>query len=321
MNVLNEIEKQIESIKKIDNSQYLDSILVHIRRAEFYYNQGKNDDYFFNDVIYRSNQAYEGALKESYKVLADKNQEEVSRKTPNDIEKYFESNDVFRERVLQLFKNYRQEWRNKSTHDYKLFFDNNEAFIALMSVTSFVHLLLNQIQEKLAYNEQQKTIEIHKEIIEKTKKIIESKTKKSTTKLIELINDFSKLNGESIFEKGNDIKEFEIIGLFHAFITSIDKNIEIQREPKISIGRQSIRPDFIIKVDNDPIIVEFKRLKARGSIEKNIFNQVLIYMQATNITKGIIYFARFNSSEPNLEVKEELIELNNIQYQITMIST
>lgn len=140
MDILKEIEEQVDSIKKVDSSTYLDSIFTHLSRAEFYYKQGKNDVNFFNDVIYRSNQAYEGALKESYKVLAGKSDEEVKRKTPNEIENFFENNNIFRERVLQLFKNYRQEWRNKSTHDHKLFFDENEAFIALVNVTSFTHL-------------------------------------------------------------------------------------------------------------------------------------------------------------------------------------
>lgn len=80
MDILKEVEQQISSIKKVDNSNYLDSIFIHIHRAEFYYKQGSTDSNYFNDVIYRSNQAYEGALKESYKVLAGKSQDEDLRK-------------------------------------------------------------------------------------------------------------------------------------------------------------------------------------------------------------------------------------------------
>ena len=80
MDILKEIEKQINSIKEIDSSSYLDSILTHIQRAESYYQLGKGDSNYFNDVIYRSNQGYEGALKESYKVLANKNHEDVKKK-------------------------------------------------------------------------------------------------------------------------------------------------------------------------------------------------------------------------------------------------
>ena len=52
MNVLDEIEKKIESIKVIDDSYYLEVILSHIKRAEHYYQEGKKDEAFFNDVIY-----------------------------------------------------------------------------------------------------------------------------------------------------------------------------------------------------------------------------------------------------------------------------
>ena len=51
MDILKEIQKQIESIRKFDSSDYLDSIFTHIDRAEFYYKQGKGDSNYFNDVI------------------------------------------------------------------------------------------------------------------------------------------------------------------------------------------------------------------------------------------------------------------------------
>lgn len=321
MDILKEIEQQVNSIKKVDNSTYLDSIFTHIDRAEFYYLQGKTDTNYFNDVIYRSNQAYEGALKESYKVLADKTQEEVIRKTPNDIEKFFETNSVFRERVLQLFKNYRQEWRNKSTHDYKLFFDENEAFIAMTSVTSFVHLLLKQIQEKIAFNTQQKKLEEEKEIAKRIKKIAVAKDKKPVDKLVDMIIEFSRQNSQQIFENTKDIREVEIMGLFHAYIESAGKSITTQREPKFIVGSRDIRPDFLIEIDEEPIILEFKRMRAMGSHIQNTINQVLIYMQATNTFSGIIYYANFNEPNPEPKVTTTEVMLNDKKYEITTVTT
>lgn len=321
MDILKEIELQVNSIKKVDSSTYLDSIFTHIDRAEFYYLQGKTDTNYFNDVIYRSNQAYEGALKESYKVLADKTQEEVIRKTPNDIEKFFETNNIFRERVLQLFKNYRQEWRNKSTHDYKLFFDENEAFIAMTSVTSFVHLLLKQIQEKIAFNTQQKKLEEEKEIAERIKKIAVAKDKKPADKLVDMIIEFSKQNSQQIFENTQNIREIEIIGLFHAYIESAGKSITTQREPKFNVDSRDIRPDFLIEIDEEPIILEFKRMKAMGSHIQNTINQVLIYMQATNIFSGIIYYPNFNEPNPEPKVTTTEVMLNDKKYEITTVTT
>jgi hypothetical protein len=321
MDILKEIEQQINSIKKVDNSNYLDSIFTHIDRAEFYYKQGKADSNFFNDVIYRGNQAYEGALKESYKVLADKTEEEVFRKTPNDIEKFFETNNVFRERVLQLFKNYRQEWRNKSTHDFKLFFDESEAFIALTSVSSFVHLLLKQIQEKIAYQTQQKKLAEEKENAEKIKAIAISTNKSPVDKLVDIIVEFSRQNSEQIFNNTKDIREVEIMGLFHAYIESVSNTVHTQREPQFNIGGRQLRPDFLIEIDDESLILEFKRMKAMGSHLNNTINQVLIYMQATNTFHGIIYYANFNEPNPEPKIKKTESVLNDQKYQITTITT
>jgi len=321
MNVLKEIEQQINSIKKVDNSTYLDSIFTHIDRAEFYYIQGKLDGNYFNDVIYRSNQAYEGALKESYKVLADKSQDEVVKKTPNDIERFFETNNVFRERVLQLFKNYRQEWRNKSTHDYKLFFDENEAFIALTSVTSFVHLLLKQIQEKIAFNTQQKRLEEEKDAVERIKKIALSENTRPADKLVDMLIEFAMQNSQQIFEDTKNIREVEIIGLFHAYIESAGKSIYAQREPHFNIGGREIRPDFLIDVDEEPIILEFKRMKAKGAQIQNNINQVLLYLQATHSFSGIIYYANFNEPQPTPKVIKTEYIINEKKYEIITVTT
>lgn len=320
MDLLKEIEKQINTIKKVDNSSYLDAIYTHIERAEFYYVKGRTDSNYFNDVVYRSNQAYEGSLKESYKVLADKPQEEVLRKTPNEIESFFASNNIFRDRVLDLFKNYRQEWRNKSTHDYQLFFDENEAFIALTSVTSFVHLLLKQIQEKIAFNSQQRKLERDILIAKKIKNIVTSKGSEPVHKLIEVISEFAKQTGPQIHNT-KSMTAIEIMGLLHAYLEAAGKAFHIQREPKFVVVNKHIRPDFLIEIDDEPIILEFKRLRAKGSIIQHIFNQVLIYMQATNTLKGVIYYAYFLEENPDIKIEKVTMELGGKNYEITTIET
>ncbi|MBI3258206.1 MAG: hypothetical protein HYZ54_01805 [Ignavibacteriae bacterium] len=322
MDTLKEIEKQIDSIRVNDDSRYLDSILIHIQRAEFYYIQGRTDTGFYNDVIYRSNQAYEGALKESYKVLADKTEDEVLKKTPNDIEKYLETENVFKDRVVQLFKNYRSEWRNKSTHDHKLFFDQNEAFIALTSVTSFVHLLLKQIQDKISYKEQQKKLSVDRESVEKIKLIRSSITKNPIEKLTDLIIEFAKQKGEQIFNNGSNTKEVGVLGVFHAYIESIGKVINIQKEPKINIHGIEFWPDFKIEIDDEIIVLELTRhpkyltKPIYGSLER-----LLIYMQELNIYKGVVYYANFNESNPKPEIVLKNQEVNGKTYQITEITT
>lgn len=319
MDVLKEIEQQVNSIKCVDNSTYLDSIFTHINRAEYYYLQGKMDANYFNDVIYRCNQAYEGALKESYKVLADKTLEEVLKKTPNDIEKFFEVNSVFHDRVLQLFRNYRQEWRNKSAHDYKLFFGENEAFIAMTSVTSFVHLLLKQIQEKNAFNIQQKKLNEEEETVKQIREIAISKNRNPVDKLVDMIIEFSKQDSLQCFDNISNVREAEIMGIFHAYIESAGKSIVTQREPHFLIGERRIYLDFLIEIDGEPIILEFKKAKVNDVIVQNAINQILIYMQAVNILNGIVYCAKIGKqkSKPEIVKKEYLFE--GKKYEVAIV--
>lgn len=319
MDVLKEIESQINFIKKEDESNYLDSVFTHIERAEYYYFQGKKDANYFNDVIYRSNQAYEGALKESYKVLAEKTINEVENKTPNQIEKYFESNNIFRDRVLQLFTNYRQEWRNKSTHDYKLFFDESEAFIALSTVNSFVHLLLKQIQEKLAYLKEQKLLSEEKEIVSE---IIESVNKKESLSemLISLLVLFSRNNGMKFIDSPKEYRELELLGLINAYLDSIGIFTSVQREPKVSIGTKIYRPDFIIEKENEILLLEILKIRAWGSVVRNAENQILLYMQSMNIRNGILFIAMFNDISEEIHSRTEEYFFNDIKYTLTVLT-
>jgi uncharacterized protein (DUF927 family) len=80
----------------------------------------KEDDYrLFTDAIHRLNQAYEGSLKEAYQMLTGNKPDKMS---PHEIEQSFQKDLILKERVLTFFENYRRDWRNTSTHDYKLCF-------------------------------------------------------------------------------------------------------------------------------------------------------------------------------------------------------
>ena len=143
MNLLKLLKDKAEYFSTSENDRGISSVVSHIEIAERHYENGKlGDDYLFNDVIYRSNQAFEGALKEAYRIITGMT---PNRITPHQIEKYFEENNILKERVLQLFTNYRTEWRNKSTHDYKLYFSEQEAFLAIVNISAFINILLDQM--------------------------------------------------------------------------------------------------------------------------------------------------------------------------------
>lgn len=136
-----------------DHSIGLNAIVRHVKAAiRHLHRDQQHDPDTCTDAIYRMNQAYEGSLKEAYRVLAGKDPSGLS---PFQIENYLENNQVVRPRVLTQLTRYRQDYRNPSTHDYKLDFDEDEALLAIVSVCGFAKLLFNQIRSKLASEQAQ----------------------------------------------------------------------------------------------------------------------------------------------------------------------
>lgn len=294
MDILKEIESQITQIKRDDNSAYLDQIFNHLDRAETYYKQGKEDQHYFNDVIYRSNQAYEGALKEAYKILASKTENELTKTTLFDIENHLANNNIFKSRVLQLFEKYRKEWRNPATHDYNLIFDENEAFIALTNVSSFVHLLLKQIQERIAFKIEQERLQQDQETLDTIQRIVEIITEPLPEKVLKLLKDFSERN-EPVLQDPM-LLEIELLGMLHGFLSQASEDLIIDREPKIEVDNELLRPDFILQYMSEYVILEVKRsvqvTPIRTSRMKGYIDQMIRFLISSNVSSGIIFFLK-----------------------------
>lgn len=152
MNVVEELRRKIHTLPDGDYVVGLRSVLVHLETAFKHLRRGQTqrEDQAFTDAIYRCNQAFEGSIKEAYRVLAERQPEQ---KTSHEIEQYLQDNKVFRQRVLSQFTNYRRQWRNPSTHDYTLSFDPSEAFVALTQVAAFAYVLIDQIAERIAFQQ------------------------------------------------------------------------------------------------------------------------------------------------------------------------
>lgn len=74
MDLLKIIRSSVKRLPDGYKSSGVDAVILHIERAEKYWVNAKedSDEIMFTDVIYRTNQAFEGALKEAYLVLAEK---------------------------------------------------------------------------------------------------------------------------------------------------------------------------------------------------------------------------------------------------------
>src|SRR5215216_5455525 len=152
MNLLEILRSRIGSLPEGDYTQGLKAILRHIEVAGRHLERGQTsaEDTAFTDAIYRTNQAFEGSLKEAFRVLADK---DPAGDSPFNIENYLQQQNILRPRVLAQFTNYRREWRNPSTHDYRLDFDEDEALLAIVTVSAFAIVLIDQIAERVSFEQ------------------------------------------------------------------------------------------------------------------------------------------------------------------------
>ncbi len=286
MNLLKGIQDKTDIVNSYKSTTILDSIITHIQRAETYLNRGREEEEdYFTDAIYRTNQAYEGILKESYKVFTGK---DPSNKSLDQIEKYFDKNNIFNKRVLDLFANYRKDWRNVSAHDYNLFFSEDEAYLAIVSVSSFIYILLNQIIEKLSYNEE-------KEIIQ-TDKLLKDQIEQYEN--LDLFEQISELLGKFrlLVYKKDKSSEFELIGAIQAFLEFHDPSLIIHREPLFEQEYIRFRPDLVVEKNNNIIFIEVKKWITKKTINSVVkqLNQYLeyenvekIFLVTTSITPGL----------------------------------
>ncbi len=243
MNIFDTISDQIVRIGQLADNHGLQSVLTHIERAGSLLETGKElqDDQYFNDVIYRTNQAYEGILKEAFEFLS---KEEGNRKRLYDIEKYLSKEEVFSPRVLQLFQNYRREWRNESTHNYQLFFSDTEAFLAIISVTAFVHVLLNQILEELAAGIQEKALEDQPVVLSQERSLMEDPW---AVQLGKAVQAFAQSPASTL---DPDDAEAEMAGKLTAFFRASLPTLQVKRQPIFNLEDHQYTIDLILTDTN-----------------------------------------------------------------------
>jgi len=309
MDLIESIREKINVFSDTDNYLGLQTIVTHIEVAERHFDMGKKgDDHYFTDVIYRTNQAFEGSLKEAYILLTGNDAE---NKSPYKIEKYLEQENILKERVLSLFSNYRMEWRNKSTHDYKLYFSSQEAFLAIISICAFFNILLDQMIEAKAYMQE-------KEELKQAQNLTSDSYSEQLflDQVIQLLTHFSK----DIMAKESETTRFletEILGMLAAYLNVADPELEVLREYTLPIGSRTIRADILLRKGSENLIIEVKRSNQNILIRRKTGREQLVtYMAASGISKGILFIAPALKSQ---EVAVEQMELQNSVFTGTLV--
>jgi len=292
------------------------SVVSHIEIAERHYENGKSgDDYLFNDVIYRTNQAFEGALKEAYRIIAGKDPDKL---TPHRIEKYFTENDVLKERVLQLFTNYRTEWRNKSTHDYKLYFSEQEAFLGIVNISAFINILFDQMVEKRAYDREAKELKRSQDVNSFAAEEYESILDKVVNLLFLYSREVpAKVSGAAIPR----ITEAELIGSLTAFLNNLAEEISVFPEFFISREQEKrqYRADFFLQQGEEKLIIEIKNpTYGLSRILNSGTEQLLSYLTASRVTNGILFIPPLFEKD-KLKTTNLTREVGDVIYKVVQI--
>jgi hypothetical protein len=257
------------------------AVIRHIELGEQHFQRGRdegNND-LFSDVIYRANQAFEGSLRESYSILAGKN---PSKKKAFELEAYFAKENIFKERVTDLFTNYRTKWRNPSTHDHLALFTESEAFLAILSVTSFAGVLIDQMIERLVFDHEKKRLSKQTKTL--NKEFAKHANEPFLVRLTITLQHF--VSQKTI---GTVHSEMELLANLKAFLSSVMPSLISVQEPKLNDNQGLIRPDFLISEDNHKAVVEIKLFQRwRQSIEQTGKDQIRRYMSASDAEVGIL---------------------------------
>lgn len=280
MNLLEILRSRVNGLQEGDYLLGLKAVLQHIEVAGRHHARGQvdADETAFTDAIYRTNQAFEGSLKEAFRVLAAK---DPSGETPFNIENYLQQQNVLRPRVLAQLTNYRREWRNPSTHDYRLDFDEDEALLAIVTVSAFAIVLTDQITERISF-EQAKSVAATEQPA--ATPIEQPLLEKVSTLLKQFAIQFDQLHAGK-----HEIREVELVGGLAGYLAAAAPELQTQTEAELSPVK-SARADFIIAGNGERLIVEVKRGRSHSrKLLEDGTQQLMAYMEVSGISQGILF--------------------------------
>lgn len=291
MDLLKEIREKVESNATSSSGRGVESVLAHIEIAERHHLRAKKDrdEHLYTDVIYRTNHAFEGILKEAYVTLAEKPADKLS---PFEIEEYLLKNNILRGRVVDLLTNYRQNWRNPSTHDYQLFFSEQESFLAIVTVSAFASILLDQMLEKLAYKakyeELDKAAKLARDQIKNFNELapIDKTARVLSSYASHYISNFSTMSAYSRSSANAQMA---------AFIKKVAPELEVELDVETVINDQRFRFDLVVRDKDARVVVETREPRPQDDYEasfddKAAINQISQRLYAAGLKNGIVFF-------------------------------
>ncbi len=279
MNLLEILQERIDVLPEGDYTPGLRAVLQHVQVAASHLKRGQSsgDDTAFTDAIYRTNQVFEGSLKEAYRVLTGC---DPSRVSPSEIEKHLTDHKILRPRVATQLTNYRQNWRNPSTHDYRLDFDEDEALLAITSVAVFSVVLIDQIAERLSFERSKAEAKLSARVPDASEPLLE----RAATALEQFTEHFNQMDSLRF-----NIRESELGASLAGFLSTALGGIKAEPDAKLIADRHE-RADLLLESGPSRLIVEIKRTKPSEVQVRQGLEQLAHYMALSGIREAILYF-------------------------------
>jgi len=274
----------------------IESVLRHLQVAKTHFDRGRVDDdaNLFTDAVYRTNQVFEGILKEIYEALTSNSASDL---TPHKIEKHLERNDIFGHRVRDYLARYRTDWRNPSTHNHQLEFSEQESFLAITTVSAFCYVAIDQMIKSMTAA-----------WVEKSQKEGASAVNFDVQAIAEFLVDqlpfairataqHSSKSGlaEIAIRESNltvELSEMHLSGTVNGLLSRLP-NVAIGQEVRFDIGKRRRSADFVVRergqdVPKD-IVIELKTSKFEGRrrYKAELTNQLVEYCEIENVAGAL----------------------------------
>ena len=288
------IRRKRDDFGSIRDPKGINAVLRHLDSAEKHFERGrsKGDADLFTDVVYRTNQVFEGILKEVYQVLKGGN---GHKRTPAQIEKYLENEAVFGKRVLDYFERYRKDWRNAAAHDHRIDFDEQEAFLAITTVSAFCYVAIDEMVRKLASDWASDAIcSEDRRVDARHMDELAALLAEQLTRILEKMD---------VSPEAPGLSETLLLGALGGLLKSSGSDVQIVHEPAFRSAGRQLRLDLLLKQGDAKVVVEVKSVGLEQVSElvngSRLREQLAVYAQAAEATGaiGVIFPTKLSIEE------------------------
>jgi len=285
MDLFRILRERVEELPSGDHVAGLQAVLQHVVVAGNHLQRGQSaaDDSAFTDAIYRTNQAFEGSLKEAYRVLAEKDPAHLN---PFEIETYLQTAKVLRPRLLALFTGYRKEWRNPSTHNHRLDFDANEALLAIVSVAAFAIVLVDQISAKLRFQAARASV---------VEPVIHNPSQTLSDQVAQALLSFRGVSGSA--SPSEPPKSSDLVGALAGHLAASLRTASVAFEVD-GLGKSSRQIDILVSRGEEQTIIDVRRHPHTTPmvLRSYIGTAVKELMDRAEVQQAILYIYPANES-------------------------